>query len=102
MDIIPYLAIKMSFKDITGALRRSRSAYKGKITMILNVLNEKSEAQSNFLLKQETTVNTYLHKIDRINDDIHEWVTVNSYPCQLAPCQLVPMSTRTHVNSYHQ
>ena len=31
-----------------------------------------------------------------------EWVTVNSYPCQLAPCQLIPMSTRTHVNSYHQ
>ena len=31
-----------------------------------------------------------------------KWVTVNSYPCQLAPCQLVPMSTRTHVNSYHQ
>ena len=29
-------------------------------------------------------------------------VTVNSYPCQLAPCQLVPMSTRTHVSSYHQ
>ena len=23
------------------------------------------------------------------------WVTVNSYPCQLSPCQLVPMSTRT-------
>ena len=22
--------------------------------------------------KQETTVNTYLHKIDKINDDIHE------------------------------
>ena len=26
-------------------------------------------------------------------------VTVNSYPCQLAPCQLVPMSTRT-INRY--
>ena len=65
----------MSFKDITGALRRSRAAYKGKITMIVNDLNKKSEQktlQSNFLLKQETTVNTYLHKIDKINDDIHE------------------------------
>ena len=65
----------MSFKDITGALRRSRSAYKGKITMIVNDLNKKSEQktlQSNFLLKQETTVNTYLHKMDKINDNIHE------------------------------
>ena len=65
----------MSFKVITGALRRSRSAYKGKITMIVNDLNKKSEQktlQSNFLLKQETTVNIYLHKIDKINDDIHE------------------------------
>ena len=65
----------MSFKDITGALRRSRAAYKGKITMIVNDLNKKSEQktlQSIFLLKQETTVNTYLHKIDKINDDIHE------------------------------
>ena len=43
--------------------------------MIVNDLNKKSEQkslQSNFLLKQETTVNTYLHKIDKINDDIHE------------------------------
>ena len=66
----------MSFKDITGALRWSRAAYKGKITMIVNDLNKKSEQktlQSNFLLKQETTVNTYLHKIDKINDDIHEF-----------------------------
>ena len=65
----------MSFKDITGALRRSRAAYKGKITMIVNNLNKKSEQtklQSIFLLKQETTVNTYLHKIDKINDDIQE------------------------------
>ena len=30
----------MSFKDITGALRRSRAAYKGKITMIVNDLNK--------------------------------------------------------------
>ena len=65
----------MSFRGITGALRRSRAAYKGKITMIVNDLNKKSEQktlQSNFLLKQETTVNTYLHKIGKINDDIHE------------------------------
>ena len=65
----------MSFNNITGALRRSRAAYKGKITMIVNDLNKKSKQktlQSNFLLKQETTVNTYLHKIDKINDDIHE------------------------------
>ena len=65
----------MAFKDITGALRRSRAAYKGKITMIVNDLNKKSEQktlQSIFLLKQETTVNTYLHKIDKINDYIHE------------------------------
>ena len=65
----------MSFKDITGALRRSRSAHKGKITMIVNDLDKKSEQktlQSNFLVKQETTVNTHLHKIDKINDDIHE------------------------------
>ena len=65
----------MSFKDITGALRRSRAACKGKITMIVNDLNKKSEQktlQSIFLLKQETTVNTYLHKIDKINDDIHK------------------------------
>ena len=42
--------------------------------MIVN-LNKKSEQktlQSIFLLKQETTVNIYLHKIDKINDDIHE------------------------------
>ena len=62
----------MSFKDITGALRRSRSAYKGKITMIVNKKSEQKTLQSIFLLKQETTVNTYLHKIDKINDDIHE------------------------------
>ena len=65
----------MSFKDITGALRRSRSAYKGKITMIVNDLNKKSEQktlQSIFLLKQETNVNTYLHKINKMNDDINE------------------------------
>ena len=62
----------MSFKDITGALRRSRSAYKGKITMIVNKKSEQKTLQIFFLLKQETTVNTYLHKIDKINDDIHE------------------------------
>ena len=65
----------MSFKDITCALRRSRAAYKGKITMIVNDLNKKSEQktlQNNFLLKQVTPVNTYMHKIDKMNDDIHE------------------------------
>ena len=44
----------MSFKDITGALRRSRAAYKGKITMIVNDLNKKSEQktlQSNFFVE---------------------------------------------------
>ena len=53
----------MPFKDITGVLRRSRAAYKGKITMIVNDLNKKSE---------QKTLNTYLHKIDKINNDIHE------------------------------
>ena len=43
--------------------------------MIVNDFNKKSEQktlQSIFLLKQETTVNTYLHKIAKIIDDIHE------------------------------
>ena len=37
----------MSFNDITGAFRRSRAAYKGKITMIVNDLNKKSEQKMN-------------------------------------------------------
>ena len=37
-------------------------------------------------------------KLGVIEPSDSEWssgVTVDSYPCQLAPCQLVPMSTRT-------
>ena len=45
--------------------------YKGKITMIANDLN-KNQNRKLYKVKQETTVNTYLQKIDKINDDIHE------------------------------
>ena len=36
----------MSFKDITGAPSRRRYVYKGKITMIVNDLNKKSEQKT--------------------------------------------------------
>lgn len=63
----------MSFKDVTVASRRSRSAYKGKITFILNDLQKKFTEKtltSTFLQKQEQVIDKYLEKINNMNEEI--------------------------------
>ena len=70
----------MSFKDVTSAKRKSRSAYKGKITFIVSDLQKKFTEKTllqSFFTKQELVINKYIDKINNLNDEIQELADQN-------------------------
>ena len=65
--------VNMSINDELKPLRLSRSSYKGKITRVLNGLEQaksSSKLDEGFFKRQETSINQYIGKIDDIENQM--------------------------------